>query len=251
MKAKNMKRITIVLIVLILSACTNAPQRYGISADNNMALKASGSGNINVGSFTKTADLSNNCRGIYGQLSLPDNMSFEGYIQKGLIDELKVAGMFDDKAAKITLSGDVEKLSFSTLTGLMGGGSWDIGLRVNSSNGKSAYVSEHYEFDSSIQVWAACAQTANAYMPAVQNILGKLIKSPDFKSLVTPKDQVSQQNDSQPSKAASQITTAAVTQSAAVKTDEEKLKELKRLNDAGLISKEVYLEQQKAILSKP
>jgi hypothetical protein len=182
-----MKKIIAAITVLILSACTNAPQRYGISADNNMALKASGGGNINVGTFTNTADFSNNCRGLYGSLSLPDNMSFEGYIQKGLADELKVAGMFDDKEAKITLSGVIEKLAFSTLTSLTGGGSWDIGLRVNSSNGKSTYVSEHYEFDSSIQVWAACSQTANAYMPAVQNILGKLIKSPDFKSLVTLK----------------------------------------------------------------
>jgi len=33
-------------------------------------------------------------------------------------------------------------------------------------------------------------------------------------------------------------------------TNEEKLKELKRLNDSGLITKEVYLEQQKAILEK-
>lgn len=182
-----MKKITTILFVLALSACTNTPQRYGISADNNMALKASGGGNINVGSFTKTADFSNNCRGLYGQLSLPDNMSFEGYIQKALIDELKVAGMFDDKEATIILSGVIEKLAFSTLTSLTGGGSWDIGLRVNSSNGKSTYVSEHYEFDSSVQVWAACAQAANAYLPAVQNILGKLIKSPDYKSLVTPK----------------------------------------------------------------
>lgn len=36
-----------------------------------------------------------------------------------------------------------------------------------------------------------------------------------------------------------------------VQTAEEKLRELKRLNDAGLISNEVYLEQQRAILSKP
>lgn len=33
-------------------------------------------------------------------------------------------------------------------------------------------------------------------------------------------------------------------------SSEEKLKELKRLNDAGLITKEVYLEQQKAVLQK-
>lgn len=34
-------------------------------------------------------------------------------------------------------------------------------------------------------------------------------------------------------------------------SNEEKLKELKRLNDAGLISKDVYLAQQKAILGNP
>ncbi|MEI6180755.1 MAG: hypothetical protein WCP31_08370 [Chloroflexales bacterium] len=181
-----MKTILVAISLLVLGACTNAPQRYGISADNNTALRASGGRNISVGQFTKTAEFENNCRGIYGQLSLPDNMSFEGYIQKGLIDELKVAGMFDEKEPKVVLSGVIEKLAFSTLTRLTGGGSWDIGLRVNSSNGKSTYVSEHYEFDSSIQVWAACSQTANAYMPAVQNILGKLIKSPDFKALVAP-----------------------------------------------------------------
>ena len=79
-----------------------------------------------------------------------------------------------------------------------------------------------------------------------------MIKSPDFKSLVTPKDQANQQKDSQSSKAAAHITTGAATQPAAVaKTTEEKLKELKQLNDAGLISKEVYLEQQKTILNKP
>lgn len=32
---------------------------------------------------------------------------------------------------------------------------------------------------------------------------------------------------------------------------EDKLKDLKRLRDAGLISNEVYLEQQKAILGRP
>jgi len=194
-----MGKITTVLFVLALSACSNTPQRYSISTDNNTALKAIGVGNINVGSFTRTADFSNNCRLLYGHLALPDNMSFEGYIQKGLVEELKVAGMLDDKNSKVTLTGVVEKLEFSTLTGVTGGGHWDIGLRVNSSNGKSTYVTEHYEFDASIQVWAACAQAASAYTPAVQNVIGKLITSPDFKSLVTPANQVTQQNNSQSS----------------------------------------------------
>lgn len=250
-----MKKTIIAISILVLSACSNTPQRYGISTNNNITLKtlkSTGVGNVNVGPFTRTADLSNNCRLLYGNITLPDKMSFEGYIQNGLIEELKAADLFDDKNAKISLTGVVEQLSFSTLTSILGGGSWDIGLRVNSSNGKSTYVSEHYEFDASGQAWTACSQTANAYTPAVQDLLGKLITSPEFKSLITLKDQASQPNDSQPYKSDIQITTPAATQpTAVVKTNEEKLKELKRLSDAGLISKEVYLEQQKAILSKP
>jgi hypothetical protein len=32
----------------------------------------------------------------------------------------------------------------------------------------------------------ACKQTAEAYFPAVQNLIGKLVKSPEFLALVMP-----------------------------------------------------------------
>ncbi len=180
-----MKKTVLALLALVLSACsTYMPQRYGISADNNVALKAISAGNINVGAFKGPANFDNNCRAA-GPIAPPDNMSFEAYIQKALADELKVAGKYDDKAPKVTLSGVVEQLAFSSSRGLTGG-SWDIGLRVYSSNGKSTYVSEHYEFNSGFVADTACKQTAEAYFPAVQNLIGKLVKAPEFVSLVTP-----------------------------------------------------------------
>lgn len=178
-----MKKIVLVLSVLSLSACsTFTPQRYNISADNNVALKALGAGNISVGTFTGPSTFDRACRGA-GPIAPPDSMSFETYIQKALADELKVAGMFDDKTPKTTLTGAVEKLSFSSSRGLTGG-EWDIGLRINSSNGKSVFVSEHYEFESGFIADTACKQTAEAYLPAVQNLIGKLVKAPEFKSLL-------------------------------------------------------------------
>ena len=111
-------------------------------------------------------------------------MSFEAYIQKALADELKVAEIFDDKMPNITLAGVVERLAFSSMRGLTGG-SWDIGLKVSSSNGKSLAVSEHYEFNSCFTAGTACRQTAEAYLPAVQNLIGKLVMSPEFKGLVS------------------------------------------------------------------
>jgi len=180
-----MRQIVIALSALALTACsTYMPQRYSISADNNVALKSIDAGNINVGTFTGLARFDNSCRAA-GPISPPDNMSFEGYIQKALADELKVAGKFDDKAPKITLTGSLEKLAFSSSRGLTGG-SWDIGLRVHSSNGKSTFVSEYYEFNSGFVADTACKQTAEAYFPAVQNLIGKMVKSPDFIGLITP-----------------------------------------------------------------
>lgn len=179
------KKLAIVAILFSLTACsTYMPQRYSISADNNLALKAIGVGNISVGAFKGPMSFDNACRGA-GPIAPPDNMSFEAYIQKALADELKVAGMFDEKTPKVTLTGAVEQLRFSSSRGLTGG-EWDIGLRLSSSNGKSISALEHYEFNSGFVADTACKQTAEAYLPAVQNLIGKLIKSPEFKSLLTP-----------------------------------------------------------------
>ena len=58
-----MKRIVLVIFLLALNACsTNTPQRYSISADNNVALKTLKVGNINVGDIKGPADFNNGCR---------------------------------------------------------------------------------------------------------------------------------------------------------------------------------------------
>jgi hypothetical protein len=160
------------------------PQRYSISADNNIALKSLGVKNINIGTFKGPVNFDNNCRAA-GPIAPPDNMSFEAYIRKALTDELKVAGMFDDNTPIVTLYGEVDRLAFSSSRALTGG-SWDIGMKIYSSNGKSIYVTEHYEFNSGFVADTACKQTAEAFLPAVQNIIGKLVRSPDFRELLTP-----------------------------------------------------------------
>lgn len=177
--------VLLALMVFSLTACsTFMPQRYSISADNHVTLKSIGAQNISVGTFKGPTDFDAMCRGA-GPIAPPDGMSFEAYIQNALADELKVAGIFDKQSPKVTLTGIVDQLAFSSSRGLTGG-SWDIGLRVNSSNGKYILVSEHYEFNSGFNAITACKQTAEAYLPAVQNLIGKLVKSPDFKGLLMP-----------------------------------------------------------------
>ncbi len=184
-----MKRNIVLMLAFVLSACssmlTYVPPHYSVAADNTMALKKLGVGNIDVGLFTQTAEFDNNCGITAGVVGMPDNLSFEGYIQKGLVDELKFAGMFDDATPKITLTGIVEQLSFFSRRNIYTS-TWNIGVRLNSSNGKSVHVTVQYNFDAGAFSQADCQKIADYYMPAVQKILGKLITSPEFQSLVTP-----------------------------------------------------------------
>ena len=183
-----MKKMPVLTLAFALSACsTYMPPRYYTSADNRDALKAVGVGNVSVGSFKGPADFDNGCRAA-GPIAPPDNLSFEAYIQHALVDELTAAGMYDEKTPKVTLSGALEKLAFLSSTPSRGasGGSWDLALRVSSSNGKSTLVTEHYEFDTGLEGERACKRTADAYFPVVQMLIGKLVKSPEFKGLVTP-----------------------------------------------------------------
>ena len=179
-----MKRIIIVVFAFILSACSYMPQRYSVSAENTEALNKLGVGNIDVGRFTKAAEFDTRCKVVSGEVKRPD-MGFEGYIQQALVQELKAADIFDDQTPKITLSGVVEKLSLSTWRAIYLS-NWDVGVRLNSSNGKTVYITQHYEFNAGQNNLADCQQLADHYMFAVQKTLNKLINAPEFQSLVTP-----------------------------------------------------------------
>lgn len=179
-----MLKIFAVLFALLLSACA-APAKYSALPETGATLKQAVSGNVSVGAIKAPASFNSLCR-LQSFITTPDYSSFEGYIQNALIEELKAAGKYDDKVAKVTLSGAIDELSFSTTTHGLTGGTWDIKLRVTSSNGKTSVVSEHHEYETSMIAAIACQRATDAYFPAVQNLIGKLVKSDEFKALVTP-----------------------------------------------------------------
>lgn len=180
-----MKRVIVAIFILFLTACAYVPQPYFAAAENTEELKKLGAGNIDVGAFTKTGEFDTSCKVAAGMVKPPDSSGLEGYIRQALIDELKQAGMYDPNTPKVTLSGVVEKLSLSTWRTIYLS-NWDISVRLNSSNGKSVYIKQHYEFNAGTSNLADCQQIADYYMFAVQRTLNKLITAPEFQSLVTP-----------------------------------------------------------------
>ena len=171
---------TLGVIISLLSGCsTYATSRYAINADNVTSLREQNTRPLGVGNFTST-DVGQReimCRGV-GPIKTPDGETFADFVRKGLVDELKIAGVFSGNAP-ITLTGNLNRVEFSSTSG-----SWDLSLTVNSSNGKSMTVNEKYVFSTSFYGETACNQTAQALMPAVQNLIGKVVLSTDFKALV-------------------------------------------------------------------
>ncbi len=173
----------LVALVLVLSGCeTPTTQRYAISAENNQLIKALGTTGIGVGTFTPPAEFSQNCRAL-GALQVADGLTHTQYVQKAFEDELKIAGAYAQRDAKVVLTGKINKLEFSSSRGLTGG-SWTIDLTLTSSNGKSMTVNEYYEFNSGFSAPEACRNTAEAFSRAVQNLVGKTVRDSAFKSLL-------------------------------------------------------------------
>ena len=179
----NFRIISIIVLAAMGSACsTYTTPRYAINADTNVTLKGLGATDLSVGTFTGPTTFDKSCRAA-GPLAPPDGMSHTDYIKKAFEDELKVAGIYAATNPRITLSGNVKKLEFSSSRGLTGG-SWDIEILLSSSNGKTLPVTEHYEFESGFIADTACKQTAEAYSPAVQDLIKKAVRSIEFKALV-------------------------------------------------------------------
>jgi hypothetical protein len=178
------KHLGLLTLAIALAGCeTPTTQRYSISADNNLAIKALGSNGIAVRSFEAPKDFNPNCRAL-GPMQVADGLTHTQYIQKAFEDELKIAGVHAQSSApRVTLGGSVNNLEFST-TRAVTGGYWKIDLTLLSSNGRKVDVSEYYEFNSGFAANEACRNTAEAYSRAVQNLIGKAVKTPAFADLV-------------------------------------------------------------------
>jgi len=175
--------LAVLLFDLAMGGCsTFETPRYVKSPGTAVLLMKSVVTGVGVGAFAGPEDFDTQCRAA-GPLRLPDGISHTEYIKKALEEELKAAGVFQSDKPRVILAGTVNRLEFSSARGL-GGGSWDIEITLSSSNGRSLRASESYVFESGFRGRKACNRTAEAFMPAVQNIIRKMLSSPGFKPLV-------------------------------------------------------------------
>jgi hypothetical protein len=165
-----------------LAGCsTYAAQRYSIAPTNIVGLRTFRGQQVNVGPFTalKPGRSEITCRAV-GPIKTPDGEPFEEFIRKAFIADLSIAEVYST-AAPVTLTGRLDAIDFSSG---MTDAAWDIAMTLSSSNGKSLLTDNHYSFSENFVGEVACNQTAQALMPAVQDLIGKIIAHPDFADLL-------------------------------------------------------------------
>ena len=166
--------------VLLTGCSTYAASRYSISADTVTALRSYRGQTVNVGPFTAAEPGRTEimCRGV-GPIKTPDGEPFEAYIRKALVDELRIAELYGE-SAPVMLTGRLDSIDFQSTADA----AWTLKVTLTSSNGRSLSVAEEYRYTSSYYGETACNQTAQALMPAVQNLVHKAVRHPDFAGLL-------------------------------------------------------------------
>jgi hypothetical protein len=156
--------------------------RYSVSGDNNVAIRALGVSGVGVGDFTGPDRFDPNCR-LLGALQVADDLGHTQYIRKAFEEEFKIAGIHALAAPRVVLTGRVTHMEFSS-TRELNRGEWTIQLTLASSNGMTMDAAETYQFESGFIATTACKQTAEAFAPAVQNLVGKFVRSPEFAKML-------------------------------------------------------------------
>jgi hypothetical protein len=176
--------ITFGLIVLFtLNGCeTTNSIPYKASTDNVIKIQENMKSNgamVRLGDFNMAPGVDENvlCR-LMGPVKVAPGKTLSAYIKDAFQEELFMAKVYSTDAPTI-ISGTVDALSFSSVSPAY----WDISMTVKSNTYSGYQVKTRYEFDTSWTAYSACKNVADAFAPAVQSLLQKVISNPEFKNL--------------------------------------------------------------------
>ena len=171
--------LALVVTVALISGCAYNASPYGAAVRNVEAIKSKNIKPVAVSTFqsTKPGLDSIVCRAA-GPVTVKP--SFEGYIEKAFIDELKLAGVYNPNS-DIVLSGKLESIDFSSG---IGDGNWTFRLTVSNGKNQSFTTDSIFSFSGSFVADKACQEVAQAFGPAVQKLIEDVIQNPKFKQSV-------------------------------------------------------------------
>lgn len=183
MSVKANVLISLFCTILLTSCATTNSTSYKASTNNVITLQNNLKNNnikVRLGNFTLSNGASDDftCR-MLGSLKVAPGKAVPAYIKEAFQEELFLAQSYDANSS-ITLDAQIERLEFSSVSPA----NWDIAMRVTSNNTTSYSVAVKYNFDTSWDAYSACRNVADAFSPAVQELLKQVISNPKFAELI-------------------------------------------------------------------
>lgn len=168
----------VIVSVTVFSGCAYNVSPYGASVQNVGAIRNYNLKPVSVGRFasSKPGNASITCRAA-GPVTV--SPSFEAYIEKAFIDELKLAGIYDP-SSKFVITGKLEKVDFSS--GITDG-NWSFTLTLTNARNESFTTKSSFGFSGSFMADKACQEVAQAFGPAVQNLVSDVVRDPMFRQI--------------------------------------------------------------------
>ena len=169
--------------ILALSGCetTNSiPYKASPANTINFQNKLAGkSKKVSVGQITVAAGIDEkpSCR-LLGPIVVAPGKTIRQYIKEALQEELLLASSYDP-ASGIVIEAEIDELSVSSVSPA----AWNVGLRVRSNKSQGYRVVGNYKFDTSFTAVSACKNTADAFGPAVQELIKKIVEDKGFDDL--------------------------------------------------------------------
>ena len=172
-----------ILGLLGLTGCANKVATYAVSTENIMTLKdlSKESKRIALEEFTDSNRNESKvmCR-LATPVGTPRGETFISYIKKAFKKELLVSDMYDEKSdTKISIN--LDDLYGSTT---IGNAYWEFKVTIISSNKESFKITSRYDYESSYFAGSACSEMQRSFVPAVQKLIGDIIKNAKFKKLI-------------------------------------------------------------------
>lgn len=153
---------------------------YKVSPDVQDRLRPFAGRRLQLAKVAPPANFDPGCR-MGRPISLPDYLPYEEYVRRAFNNELEGAQLYDEKPGALVLSGAITDLSFSTT----GESKWDMGLRVESPNGRAVLARVSVPFTGAFAAPTACVNAENAVPNVVQKLIEAVVRSPDFAALVS------------------------------------------------------------------
>jgi hypothetical protein len=172
-----------VAAVLMVGCSTTNSIPYKASTSNIITLQNTlkqSNAKLNLGTFTLGSGVTEElmCR-LMGPVKVAPGKSLSTYIKEAFQEELFLAQSFDTNAP-VTIEGRIEKIAFSSVSPA----NWEITMRVSSNKSPGYSVSIKYNYETSFDAWSACKNVADAFAPAVQELLRQVVANPQFSQLV-------------------------------------------------------------------